>query len=65
MLIIDERGTWSVGLGRLIVVYVKDRGVVRLVHSVTGEVVREDAVEPLSRGAFRLIVEQYKKMCEI
>lgn len=47
------------------VVYLRDRGVIRLVHSVTGQVIREDETEPLTRGGFRLIIEKYKKLCKI
>lgn len=65
MMVQIEGGVMSANLGRITVAYLPDSGTVRVVHSRTGEVIREDATEALNLQAFKAVVTRYKKMCEI
>lgn len=55
----------SENVGRVTVVYVADRKVVRVVDSRSGVVIREDETEPLNITGFREVARRYREMCRI
>lgn len=53
-------------LGRIKIVFIGDSqprpGTIRVIHSATGECLREDRVEDMTEAKWHEIVESYKKM---
>jgi len=64
-MIIQDGDNLSKNIGRVTIAYVADRGVIRVVESKTGFVVREDEVGELSRQEFKEKAEYYEKLCRI
>ena len=52
-------------IGRITVGYVPQWGVIRVVHSVTGQCLREDSCGELNEQGFRAIVQKYRKLMNI
>ena len=52
-------------MGRITVVYIADRGVIRVVESVSGRCLREDEVGALTDGEFKEISNEYKQKMTI
>lgn len=49
-------------IGRIIVAYIAERGVIRIVHEVTGQLINEYPTDPITLGQFKEITEKYRQM---
>lgn len=63
---IEKQGdTMSERIGRITVVYIESRGVVRVVETANGRCIKEDPVGVMTPAEFRATANRYRKMMEL